>query len=123
MDAGCTVQWAAARWPASSLQGGTSLSKAYGLIDRFSEDIDVTVYRADLGQDASTEELQALSGKKRQARLDAIKASAQEYINGPLLKNLGHVFEQAMESTGQSVTREDGAAVGAPRLVADQPDP
>ena len=29
-------------WPASDLQGGTSLSKVYRAIDRFSEDIDVT---------------------------------------------------------------------------------
>ncbi|MER8929790.1 nucleotidyl transferase AbiEii/AbiGii toxin family protein [Mesorhizobium sp. M0700] len=29
-------------------KGGTSLSKAYGLIDRFSEDIDAGIYRADL---------------------------------------------------------------------------
>ena len=31
------------------LKGGTSLSKAYGLISRFSEDIDITVFREDFG--------------------------------------------------------------------------
>ena len=30
-------------------KGGTSLSKAYGLIERFSEDIDLSLSRADLG--------------------------------------------------------------------------
>jgi len=29
-------------------KGGTSLSKAYGLIRRFSEDIDIGIYKADL---------------------------------------------------------------------------
>lgn len=29
-------------------KGGTSLSKAYGLIKRFSEDIDIGIYKADL---------------------------------------------------------------------------
>ena len=43
-----------------------------GLIDRFSEDIDITVFRADLGEPASVAELEMLSGKKRRARLDAI---------------------------------------------------
>ena len=36
--------------PRLLFKGGTSLSKAYGLIFRFSEDIDITVFREDLGQ-------------------------------------------------------------------------
>jgi len=34
--------------PRFLFKGGTSLSKAYGLISRFSEDIDITVFREDL---------------------------------------------------------------------------
>jgi len=34
-----------------------SLSKGFGLIQRFSEDIDITVFREDIGQDASVEAL------------------------------------------------------------------
>ena len=37
--------------PRLLFKGGTSLSKAFGLIARFSEDIDITVFRADLGRD------------------------------------------------------------------------
>ena len=37
--------------PRLLFKGGTSLSKAYGLISRFSEDIDITVFREDIGQD------------------------------------------------------------------------
>ena len=33
--------------PRLLFKGGTSLSKAYGLISRFSEDIDITVFRED----------------------------------------------------------------------------
>jgi len=68
--------------PRLLFKGGTSLSKSFGLINRFSEDIDVTVFRNDLGEPASIEELEALSGKKRGARLDAIKAACQGFING-----------------------------------------
>lgn len=64
--------------------GGTSLSKAFGLISRFSEDIDITVFRGDLGQPVDVAELDALSGKKRRARLDAIRTACQAYIAGPL---------------------------------------
>jgi hypothetical protein len=51
--------------PRLLFKGGTSLSKAYGLIERFSEDIDVTVFRDDLDAAASVAELEALSNKKR----------------------------------------------------------
>ncbi|MER9657579.1 nucleotidyl transferase AbiEii/AbiGii toxin family protein [Mesorhizobium sp. M0152] len=51
----------------------SSLSKGYGLIQCFSEDIDVTVFRADLDEAASVEELEELSNKKHRARLDDIR--------------------------------------------------
>ena len=35
--------------PKLLFKGGTSLSKAFGLIDRFSEDIDLVVHRSGLG--------------------------------------------------------------------------
>lgn len=53
--------------PRLLFKGGTSLSKAFGLISRFSEDIDITVFRDDLGQPASIEELEAVTGKRRRA--------------------------------------------------------
>ncbi len=49
--------------PRLLFKGGTSLSKAYGLIQRFSEDIDVTVFRDDLDQAVSVEEREAMSKK------------------------------------------------------------
>ena len=70
--------------PRLLFKGGTSLSKAFGLIERFSEDIDVTVFRDDLDQAASVEELEALSNKKRRAKLDAIRDACRAYITGPL---------------------------------------
>src|ERR1700691_539626 len=50
--------------PRLLFKGGTSLSKAFSLISRFSEDIDITVFRDDLGQGAEVADLDALSGKK-----------------------------------------------------------
>jgi predicted nucleotidyltransferase component of viral defense system len=38
--------------PRLLFKGGTSLSKAYHLIQRFSEDIDITIFREDLDQRA-----------------------------------------------------------------------
>ncbi len=82
--------------PRLLFKGGTSLSKSFGLIDRFSEDIDITVFRNDLGEAASVEELEALSGKRRRARLDAIKAACQAFIAGPLLADIATLAADAM---------------------------
>lgn len=77
--------------PRLLFKGGTSLSKAFGLIARFSEDIDITVFRDDLGQSAEIADLDALSGKKRRARLDAIRDACQAYIAGPLTAQFAHL--------------------------------
>jgi hypothetical protein len=86
--------------PRLLFKGGTSLSKGFGLIKRFSEDIDVTVFRDDLGQAHSVQELQALSGKKRNAAMDAIKEACEAYINGPLLNQLSAISGEAVARTG-----------------------
>lgn len=84
-------------WTLDALfKGGTSLSKAFGLVPRFSEDIDVTVFRDDLGQPVDVAELDALSGKKRCARLDAVRTACQAYIAGPLLEQLGALAASVM---------------------------
>lgn len=77
--------------PRLLFKGGTSLSKAFGLIPRFSEDIDITVFRQDLGHPVEVDELEALSGKKRRARLDAIRGACQAFIAGPLREELDAV--------------------------------
>ena len=74
--------------PRLLFKGGTSLSKGFGLINRFSEDIDVTVFRDDIGEPATIEELDALSGKKRRARLEAIKDACQSLYQRPAARRV-----------------------------------
>src|SRR6201999_4500587 len=66
--------------PRLLFKGGTSLSKAYGLISRFSEDIDITVFREDLGQPIEAAQLDGLSGKQRRLRLEEIRQACEAYI-------------------------------------------
>ncbi len=101
--------------PRLLFKGGTSLSKGFGLINRFSEDIDVTVFRDDIGEPATIEELEALSGKKRKARLDAIKDACKAYINGPLRDELTLILQDRLRAAGR-----DAAAA---RVEADDTDP
>ena len=87
--------------PRLLFKGGTSLSKAYRLINRFSEDIDVTVFRDDLGHAATPEALAALSGKKRKAAIEAIQNDCQAYITGPLLKALSQLIAEDTGGAGR----------------------
>ena len=87
--------------PRLLFKGGTSLSKAYGLIHRFSEDIDITVFRDDLDQPASAEDLESLSKKKRRARLDAIRDACGTYITGPLREFLDTQLADATSGAGR----------------------
>ncbi|MFZ5778914.1 MAG: nucleotidyl transferase AbiEii/AbiGii toxin family protein [Pseudomonadota bacterium] len=87
--------------PRLLFKGGTSLSKAYNLIERFSEDIDVTVFRNDLDEAASVEELEALSNKKRRAKLDAIRDACCAYITGPLHEFLGAQLADVTNGAGR----------------------
>ncbi|RXH32417.1 hypothetical protein XH84_14640 [Bradyrhizobium nanningense] len=101
--------------PRLLFKGGTALSKGVGLINRFSEDIDVTVFRDDIGQPATIEELDALGKKKRRARLDSIKHACQAYINGPLRAELTQILQGRLQAAGRDA--------GAARVDADDADP
>ena len=78
--------------PRFLFKGGTSLSKACGVINRFSEDIDVTIFRDDLGHPGSTAEIAALSNKKRKAILDAITVDCSRYITTEFLASVSDVL-------------------------------
>lgn len=102
--------------PRLLFKGGTSLSKGYGLISRFSEDVDVTVFRDDLGQGASVADLYALSRTKQKARLDDIKSACQTYIAGPLQGQLTELLAASLAEAGLN------APQARVELDADDPD-
>ena len=92
--------------PRLLFKGGTSLSKAYGLISRFSEDIDITVFREDIGQAVENNDLEKLSGKQLRIRLNAIKQACQVYIHGLLRKRLNQQIEMLFRRANIPVTDE-----------------
>lgn len=53
--------------------------------------------RNDIGETTSVESLEALSGKKRQSKLDAIKQAGQGYIGGAFMEQLTAHFRDALE--------------------------
>lgn len=101
--------------PRLLFKGGTSLSKGYGLISRFSEDIDITVFRSDIGQEADFKQLESLSKKKRVKQLDAIKGACQAYIDGQLRLELEAFCNKTMTVAGK-----DPAALTVALDAADE---
>lgn len=89
--------------PRLLFKGGTSLSKAYGLISRFSEDIDITVFREDIGHNFEVNELEGLSGKKQRVFLDAIKDTCQKYISSTLKNKLNNQIMKIFQEAGISL--------------------
>ena len=91
--------------PRLLFKGGTSLSKGFGLISRFSEDIDVTVFRDDLGEQASAEELQRMSATARKRALDAIAEACAAYVQGHLRDALSASAAEACARSGLAPDR------------------
>jgi hypothetical protein len=70
-------------------KGGTSLSKAYGAIRRFSEDIDLSFDRADLGYTGERDpEKEGLSKKKAGQLIEDLVADVERHIAEKLLPAL-----------------------------------
>lgn len=61
-------------------KGGTSLSKGWKLIERFSEDIDIVINRAALGFDGDNAPESAPSKKQMRKRLDGLREACQKCI-------------------------------------------
>src|SRR5438105_5854656 len=61
-------------------KGGTSLSKVFRAIERFSEDVDLSFDRAGLGFGGANDPLGATSGKKRKQALEALTETCQRVI-------------------------------------------
>jgi hypothetical protein len=67
-----------------TFKGGTSLSKAWKLIRRFSEDIDLIVDKDALGFGGRAAPDKAPSNKQRRARLEALMESCRLWVQGTL---------------------------------------
>ena len=68
-----------------TFKGGTSLSKVYGLIDRFSEDIDLSIERGFFGFLAPEN---APSKKKQNLIIENLSQACTNYVQNELLSEL-----------------------------------
>lgn len=77
-------------------KGGTSLSKVYGVIERFSEDIDLSFHRQDLGFAHDTKAFSKLGKNKRYELIKSLKLTCRTLIREDLLPQLRSEFERLL---------------------------
>lgn len=90
-----------------AFKGGTSLSKVYRAIERFSEDIDVTIDYRSLVSDVP--DLTGLSNTKRKKLSDALKAALVEHVMDELVPALQSSLQQALPTYEIDIEISDDA--------------
>jgi len=93
--------------PHLTFKGGTSLSKAWGLIDRFSEDIDLTIGRDALGFGGDNSPEQAPSAKQRSKRLKALKLACSAHVLDVVMPQLFERLSAVVGTAGWTLRMDD----------------
>jgi hypothetical protein len=78
-----------------TFKGGTSLSKGWKLIERFSEDIDIVINRGALGFDGDNAPESAPSKKQMNKRLDALRDASRKCV----LENIYPALQESMAAS------------------------
>lgn len=83
-----------------TFKGGTSLSKAWKLIERFSEDIDIIVNKEVLGYGGDASPDKTPSNKQRKARLEGLMNACRNWVQGTLQPALESRIHDHLGETG-----------------------
>jgi len=95
-----------------TFKGGTSLSKAWGLIRRFSEDIDLVVDKEALGFGGDAAPEKAPSKKKRRDRLEALMEASRKWVQEKLQPALAVRLHAALGESGWKLEVDPDMADG-----------
>jgi hypothetical protein len=102
-------------------KGGTSLSKVFKVIERFSEDIDVSIDRGFLGFGGANEPEAGASNKEKQRRIEALKTACQQKISGELLRALEAAIRLKVSGDETWSLRPDATDPDQQTLLFDYP--
>jgi hypothetical protein len=102
-------------------KGGTSLSKIFKVIERFSEDIDVSIDRAFLGFGGANEPEAGGSNKEKQRRIEALKAACQQKIAGVLHPALNAAIQSKVPANETWSLRNDDEDPDQQTLLFEYP--
>ncbi|MEX0750232.1 MAG: nucleotidyl transferase AbiEii/AbiGii toxin family protein [Dehalococcoidia bacterium] len=103
-------------------KGGTSLSKVFNAIKRFSEDIDLSISPGILGVEESTL-WEAPSKKQRQQRVEALEIACIAYVRDDVQPKLRAAFRDVLNGYSEQweLRFELDGAVGSPNLLFSYP--
>ena len=102
-------------------KGGTSLSKVYKIIERFSEDIDVSIDRGFLGFGGANEPEAGASNKEKHRRIEALKTACQKKIANELLPTLEAAIKGKVGRAEQWSLRSDDEDPDQQTLLFEYP--
>lgn len=92
-------------------KGGTTLSKIYGVIERFSEDIDVSINREYLGFGGEQEPENIEGSNKRRKQIEALQQACRDKITAELFPSLEsalvHILGRSSENFWQLIQDTD----------------
>lgn len=99
-------------------KGGTSLSKVYGVIKRFSEDVDVSISREYFGFGGEFDPLQISGANKRRRAVEEIKEACRTNVQDVLLAQLNESFYQILSTDEWKLTVDSTDGDGQTLLFA-----
>lgn len=97
--------------PSLLFKGGMSLSKAFGLIERFSEDIDLSLNRAELGFVGENDPLRIERQNARRRKIDELSEVCRQTVSERLHPALEAAIRSELGGEGWTldlVVRDDG---------------
>ena len=92
-----------------TFKGGTSLSKVYKAIRRFSEDIDISIERSYLGYGGVNEPDAGKSNKEKHRRIKGLQQSCQKIITDILLPELIKTIQEKLKKINNWTIKIDPA--------------
>lgn len=104
-----------------TFKGGTSLSKGWKIINRFSEDIDIVINKGVLGFDGDASPECAPTSSQEKKRLKRLKKASQKYIAGNLEPELRAAIKVGLDTDHPWRLEEDPEDPDAQTLLFAYP--
>jgi hypothetical protein len=102
-------------------KGGTSLSKVFKVIERFSEDVDVSIDRGFLGFGGANDPEAGRSNKEKQRRIEALRMACQRTIARELRPRLEAAIKSKIRGGDNWSLRADEADPDRQTLLFEYP--
>src|ERR1700680_1862590 len=96
--------------PGPIFKGGTSLSKAYKVIQRFSEDVDIVLDRHTLGFTGEQDPPNIAGTNKRNRKLDELAGTCSETVQGTVRDELQNSFRSVLGEADWKISKDPADA-------------